>query len=422
MKIAVWHNLPSGGGKRALYDQIEGLVARGHHIKAWCPPTADQTYLPLGGIIPEQVVPLGKPIRSNWEARLRIPARMERRIAAMDEHCQRCAAVIESEDFEILLAAPCLLFRVTAIGRFVKLPKILYLQEPFRALYEAQPRLPWLAPLPSQLPLLSLARVREAALIRRTLHNVRIQGREELLNAAAFDRILVNSLFSRESILRAYGLDSEVCYLGANLSRFIDRGLPRERVIVGLGTYTPEKNLRLVIEALALLPTPRPELHWVGNAAYGDTLQEMSALAESRGVPFTPHLAIPDDELVTLLNRASAMVYAPRLEPFGLAPIEAGACGLPVVAVAEGGVRETVIDNETGFLVQNRPRDVADAVLRLLRDPTLVRRLGAAARMNAERRWSQSAAVDRIEQALCRFAVMPIRSGATLATTSPVSI
>ena len=88
----------------------------------------------------------------------------------------------------------------------------------------------------------------------------------------------------------------------------------------------------------------------------------MTALAVSRGVPFTPHLRISDDELVTLLNRASAMVYAPRLEPFDLAPIEAAACGLPVVAVAEGGVRETVIDNETGFLVQNAPRDVADAV------------------------------------------------------------
>jgi glycosyltransferase involved in cell wall biosynthesis len=44
------------------------------------------------------------------------------------------------------------------------------------------------------------------------------------------------------------------------------------------------------------------------------------------------------------------MAYAPRLEPLGLAPLEAGACGLPVVAVAEAGVRETVVDGITGSL------------------------------------------------------------------------
>ncbi len=404
MRIAVWHNLPSGGGKRALYDQVAGLTARGHHIEAWCPPTADRDYLPLTEVIREHVVPLALPARTDWDKRLRIPVRIEGRIAAMDDHCRTCAAAIAAGGFDILYANPCLLFRATAIGRFVRLPKVLYLQEPYRALYEAQPRLPWLAPPPSRLSLMSLARLREAALDLRTLHNARVQGREELQNVAEFDHILVNSLFSRESLLRAYGLDSEVCYLGTDLARFSDQGRPRERLVIGLGNYSPEKNLRLVIEALALLPAPRPDLAWIGNAAYGNTLEEMTTLAASRGVPFTPHLRISDAALITLLNRASALVYAPRLEPFGLAPIEAGACGLPVVAVAEGGVRETVIDNETGFLVQNTPRDVADAVVRLLVDPGLVGRLGAAGRANAERRWSQDAATDRLERALLRFA------------------
>src|SRR6266446_7167318 len=46
VKIAVWHNLPSGGGKRALYYHVRGLVERGHTVESWCPPTADQSYLP----------------------------------------------------------------------------------------------------------------------------------------------------------------------------------------------------------------------------------------------------------------------------------------------------------------------------------------------------------------------------------------
>ena len=402
MRIAIWHNLPSGGGKRALYDQVRGLVARGHHVEAWCPPTADQNFLPFGALISEHVVPLAPAGRTAWDKRLRVPERAEPRLAAMEAHCRGCADAIMAGGFDVLLAHPCMFFRTTPIGRFVDMPKLLYLQEPYRELYEALPRLPWLAPAPSRLALLSLGRLREAALDRRSLRNARIQGREELRNAAAFDRILVNSRFSRESILRSYGLDAEVCYLGTDLTRLHDQGRAREAMVVGLGAITPEKNLRLVIEALALLPAPRPELAWIGNFAHEPTLAEMRALAAARGVGFTSHLGIADAEVVGLLNRARLMVYAPRLEPFGLAPIEAAACGLPVVAVAEGGVRETVIDGQTGFLVENSPAAVADAIDRLLANPELARQLGAAGRANAERMWSLDALTDRIEQALLR--------------------
>ena len=148
MKLAIWHNLPSGGGKRALYDQVRGLLARGHHIEAWCPPTADQTYLPLGVLIPEHRVPLAQPGRTDWDKRLQIPMRIQLRLAAMEEHCRRCADAIARAGFDILLAHPCMFFRTSPIGRFVGIPKLLYLQEPYRWLYEALPRLPWLAPPP----------------------------------------------------------------------------------------------------------------------------------------------------------------------------------------------------------------------------------------------------------------------------------
>jgi len=265
---------------------------------------------------------------------------------AMEHHCLDCAASISHGSFDILFAHSCMFFRGTPIGRFVLLPKVLYQHEPYRWLYEAMPRLPWLAPPPSQRFLLHPRWFHEKAKDLWELHNTRVQGREELRNVGAFDRILVNSLFSRESTLRAYGLDAEVCYLGTDTARFTDQGFSREHLVLGLGAYAPEKNLRLVIEALALLPAPRPELAWVGNVAYPDLLEEMKALAAARGVSFSPHLRIPDDEVIDLLNRAAVMVYTPRLEPFGLAAIEAAACGLPVVAVAEGGARETVIDGE----------------------------------------------------------------------------
>ena len=66
MKIAVWHNLPSGGGKRALYHHVKGLLERGHTLESWCPPTADQAYLTLSELIKENIVPLAQQPRKKW--------------------------------------------------------------------------------------------------------------------------------------------------------------------------------------------------------------------------------------------------------------------------------------------------------------------------------------------------------------------
>jgi glycosyltransferase involved in cell wall biosynthesis len=98
------------------------------------------------------------------------------------------------------------------------------------------------------------------------------------------------------------------------------------------------------------------------------------------------------------------MVYAPRLEPFGLAPLEANACGLPVVAVAEGGVRETIIDQVNGLLVDNYPDAMAAAIQRLRNDPSFASRLGSTGRKAVEAKWGLDRALDRLEQHLQRYA------------------
>jgi len=87
MKIAIWHNLPSGGAKRALWNHVSGLLKRGHKIEAWRPETADKNFLPLGELCPEHVLPLQpspyKPAPKflGWIADARHAAREHRRHA-----------------------------------------------------------------------------------------------------------------------------------------------------------------------------------------------------------------------------------------------------------------------------------------------------------------------------------------------------
>jgi glycosyltransferase involved in cell wall biosynthesis len=406
MRIAIWHNLPSGGAKRALYHHAKGLIERGHTVESWCPPTADQSFLPLSDLLVEHIVPLG------WQPAT-APSRSIQGVAdylsgmrllrAMDKHCRQCAREIDRGRFDLLFANGCMFLRATPIGRYANIPKVIYLQEPNRRLYEASPILPWVAPPPipwddlSRLPRHLKYVIGDMLRVRR----YRIEAREELSDVQAFDAILVNSLFSRETILRTYGLDAKVCYMGVDTDLFCDRQQPREGFVVGVGTFYHGKDIKFVIEALANVSRPIPLLRWIGNIVDSEYLVELKKLADSRHVPFEPILRMAPDEIVDPLNRATMMVYAPRLEPFGLAPLEAMACGLPVVAVAEGGVRETVVDGVNGLLVEHDPRAMARAIERLRDNPDYARQLGENGRRLVMEKWTWSAAIDRLE---ARFA------------------
>ena len=80
---------------------------------------------------------------------------------------------------------------------------------------------------------------------------------------------------------------------------------------------------------------------------------------------------IDDGHLRDLYNKARMVLFAPYLEPFGLVPVEAMACGTPVIAVREGGMKETVVHNETGLLVERDEMAFSEAVSRLLKDAEL---------------------------------------------------
>jgi glycosyltransferase involved in cell wall biosynthesis len=149
---------------------------------------------------------------------------------------------------------------------------------------------------------------------------------------------------------------------------------------------------------LALVKTPRPRLVWIGNVAQASYLDELKRLAKTIGIDFEPLTRIEDKNLVELLNRARLMVYTPRLEPFGLAPLEANACGTPVVAVAEGGVRETIVHGMNGLLAENSPQSLAEAIDKILCDQAYAHQLGQNGYRTVRENWSLPSAIDRLEK------------------------
>jgi glycosyltransferase involved in cell wall biosynthesis len=400
LRIAVWHNLPSGGGKRALWHHISGLLKRGHQVESWCPPTADTSYLPLNQICRDHVVPLAMPGRIRYLSWLADYHFIKSRIQAMRAHSRECAAQIQAGGFDVLLANTCSWFAVPAIGRCLQIPKVVYLQEPRRRFYEALPELPWAAPAPAKSQAVTgLPRLLASTL---RLQGFRVQMREEKENAKNFDRVLVNSFFSRESVQRAYGLESEVCYLGIDTELFRPLNDPVEKYIIGVGSVNYHKGVDRAVRAVAAVPAAlRPKLLWVGNMAGDEYVSDLRELAKRLAVDFEVKVMVPDAELVSLLGRAAVMLYTSRLEPFGLAPLEANACGTPVVAIAEGGVRESIVPGENGLLVPDaKPESIAAALGEIIGNPARAAGLRSQCRPAVLSRWSVDAAAGRLETML----------------------
>ncbi len=403
MKIAVWHNLPSGGGKRALYQHVEGLIGRGHEVESWCPATANQEYLPLASLCPEYILPLDFKQESRWRLPFARSWKMHQRIEAMDSHCRACADQINARGFDILFASSCRFYRVTSIARYVKTPSVIYLHEPYRPLYEALPRLPWAAlPAVSASRRLQPSRLKAALKDQLSVRSLRIRVREERDNAAAFDRILVNSLFSRESVLRAYGLNSYVCYLGVDFRLFSPTDESVEDYVIGLGALDIAKGADRAVRAIGRIPKNiRPRLVWIGNFSDPAYESDLRILAESHGVTLEVRVMVSDAELRSALSRARAMIYTPRLEPFGLAPLEANACGVPVVGIAEGGVRESIHHGINGFLVDSDdPKALAEALMAILRDAPGSNKLRLSSLDHVRKNWTMPKAIDRLEESL----------------------
>lgn len=400
MNIAIWYNLPSGGAKRALYEYVRGLKARGHRLEAWCPPTADRSYLPLAELIPEHVLPLEVPRRSSSLIHWLFAAsrEMKARHEAMFAHCRLCAAAMRDRGFDILFAHCCRSFAVSHMGRFVAMPRVLYLQEPTRRLYEAMPRLCWEAPVFPPGFYWSPRRLKRWLGDAMRLDALRIQVREERRSAECYSRILTNSRYSCESIVRAYGLPARVSRLGIDTDTYRPSVQPPSEpgYILGVGSFNRNKGVQTAIETVALMKD-RPSLVWVCNYIDETYLERMKSLALERGVTLKIRSMIDDASLIQFLQRAALLLYPSHLEPLGLAPLEANACGTPVVAVAEGGVRETILDGQNGFLCPRDPALLAAAADRLIADTTLRQAMAQRCVDHVRSHWNLSRMLDEIE-------------------------
>jgi len=144
----------------------------------------------------------------------------------------------------------------------------------------------------------------------------------------------------------------------------------------------------------------RPSIVLVCNRVFAPERAYVEAMAREAGVELVIRERLPDAEVKRLFQTASAMLYTPHLEPFGLVALEAMASATPVVAVREAGPIETIVDGETGFLCERDPQALGQAVLRLMDDELLRARMAKAGREHVLENWTWDRSVARLDELL----------------------
>jgi glycosyltransferase involved in cell wall biosynthesis len=203
-------------------------------------------------------------------------------------------------------------------------------------------------------------------------------------------RLVANSHHTATRLRHLYRRDVDaVVYPGVDLAQFQPRpdNLPNAAAYaITVGRLSPEKGLDRLLEMWR--DVPDLPLHVVGDGP-PDIVRELRELAPS-GVVFRGQLASGD--LAAAYRGAVVAVFTPYGEEFGMAPLEAMASGIPVVAWRDGGLQETIVDGETGYLVDDAVT-LRQRIRLLVHDPARIRAFGAAARKRAEFfTWQRTAA------------------------------
>lgn len=187
-------------------------------------------------------------------------------------------------------------------------------------------------------------------LINLTLASLR---RWDIKSNTGVDHFIANSENVKKRISEYYAREAEVIHPPVNSDFYTAAGTQPKNYYLVVSAFVPYKRIDLVIEAFNTLDR---SLLIVGSGPMDESYR---ALRTSSKISFLG--AVPDKELHALLAEAKALIF-PTEEDFGIVPLEAQACGTPVIAYGKGGALESV---KTGlFFDQQTAESLSTAVLR----------------------------------------------------------
>jgi D-inositol-3-phosphate glycosyltransferase len=230
-------------------------------------------------------------------------------------------------------------------------------------------------------------------------------------------------------------IDLVPCGFDRNEFHPLERASARERlgwpqdkfIVLQLGRMVPRKGVDNVVRALGLCVHEHQEdadLYVAGGNS--DEANEIATPEIGRLRGIARECAVEDrvhfvgrhgrSTLKHFYNAADVFVTTPWYEPFGITPLEAMACGRPVIGADVGGIRYSVAHEETGLLVPPKdPAALARALVRIKRNPMLAQSMGEAGYARARTLFTWSGVAHSLAQVYARVSGQQMQSAARVA-------
>jgi glycogen synthase len=224
------------------------------------------------------------------------------------------------------------------------------------------------------------------------------------------DRVIAVSKHSKEDVLRLFDVKPEkvaVIHNGIDLDLYrpLEGDGTRKAFDIGkdyvlfVGRVSRQKGIEHLIDAVQHI---EDGVQCVCCTSAPDTKEfedEIAARIKKQPRIVWINSLLREEQYVELYSNARVFACPSVYEPFGIINLESMACETPVVASAVGGILETVVDGETGLLVEPaKPKALADAINRLLKDRKLAERLGKNGRKRVTEHFSWKSIADRTEK------------------------
>lgn len=358
MNIAVFQNLPPGGGKRTIYEQVKGLIKRGHVVDVYQLAHSNSNFCDLKS--------LGCPVHEFVFSKSgqRLVADWKNFVSLRILH-HRIADQINRKLYDLALVHPDMYTESPFVLRHLDVPNVYFCQELLRIGYEPE-----------------LAFNEPVGFIKTTYENLtrKIRVAIDKKNAQSAQKIITTSHFIQRNVQSAYRKPSFVCRLGVDPKTFKPYPAKRSKVIF-IGSKTSIGGYDFVQQISQLTNI---EIISYGFSSKGADVNNDKTLAQAYSQSF-------------------ACLCVSGNEPFGLKALESMACETPVLAVNEGGYRETVIDSVTGWLLTRDPKIFAAKINYLQKHPEVVKKMGKAGRDHVIKNFTWDRHIDQLEKILFKI-------------------
>lgn len=359
MKIAVFHELHAGGARRAV-NEFAKRLKKNHPVDLYIineKQNRDEKNS-FDNVFFYKFVP------KNWRGRNWKNKLFKDTVELFNLYRlhKKIAKEIDIKRYDFVFVHPSKFTQAPFILRFLKTRNVYYCEEALRIVYENNFK------LDRSYPFYKRAYER---IIRFTRQKI------DRRNINSADLVLANSKNTQTRLKDAYGIESKVVYLGIDTEFFKPSNIKKKIDVLYIGAKHEVDGYDILKSAiLKMNKKPTVKFH---------------SMEED---------CISDEELLSLYTKSKVVVCLAYNEPFGLVPLEAMACEAPVVAVDEGGYRETVVNEKTGYLVQRDPRIIAEKVEFLLLNESTRLKMGKNARFHVVESWTWEKSVNKLEKIL----------------------